>query len=344
MGRLFRAFKAEQRKLWSKGNLLGCFVIIFVLAFALAFLCSTVRFAGIEPQGFFLSDHAVPAFENNSSENWRARTEEKIKALEQEISYSALLLNDATGPRKAAVERQMAQYVREMQVAQYRLDNSLPVADWAGNYSLILCLWMMTPFVAVFTSVYASDMFAGEYVRGTARIIFSRPITRAKIYFAKLFSAILLGMLFMGVAYAAAGIGCGVLMAPQSGMYVGFLNGKPYQTTWGSHVFTVYLCCCASVALCVALCAAAGNLSRSRGVSAACASVLAIGTVIAAPLGGLINADFVGVLLPFCYDLTVPLCSVPYNSGCSFVACAVSAAVHFLAFSFTGYTAFRRDV
>lgn len=344
MGKMLRAFKAEQRKLWSKGNLIWCFVIVFVLSFGLSFLCSAVRYAELEPEGFFLSDHAANAFTHTASENWREKTLKEIERLEDDITYNALLLNDATGTRKAALERQMALDVRAMNVAQYRVDNSLPLADWSGNYSLILCLWMMTPFAAVIASVYASDMFAGEFARGTARVIMCRPVTRFKLYTAKLLSAILLGVLFMGTAYAASGIGCGVLMAPASGKYVGFINGRPYETTWGSHIFSVFLCCCASVAVCVALCAATGCLTRSRGFSAACASVLALGSVMIAPLGGLIGSDIVGVLLPFCYDLTVPLCYVPSSSGCSFIACAVSLGVHFIALCAAGYAGFRRDV
>lgn len=344
MGKLFRAIKAEQRKLWSKGSILGCFVMVFVLSFVLSFMCSVIRESGVDVGSVINNIHAEAAFAEPESEGWRDKLNERLGKLEEETEEIVLRLTEASGTEKAVLERRMAQITRDKTVARYRLDNNMALWDWSGSYSLILCLWLMVPIAAVITVIYASDIFAGEFVRGTVRVIISRPATRIKLYMAKMLTALLLGVLLMGVAYAAAGIGCGVLMTPTSGEYVGYINGSAYSSSWGMHVFTVFLCCCGSVAVCVALCAALGNMTRSRGVSGICSAVLAIAGMTVGPAAGFIDSGVIGMALPFCFDLTVPLCATAYGSGCSFLACALSTAIHFLVFSYLGYAAFRRDI
>ena len=344
MGKLLRALKAEQRKLWSKGSLLGCFVVVFVLSFALSFMCSVIRESGVDAGKLINNIHAEAAFAEAENEGWRDKIHDRLEELSAETEEIVVDLTEASGTQKAVLERRMAQIAREKTVAQYRLDNNLAVWDWSGSYSLILCLWLMVPVAAVITLVYASDIFAGEFVRGTVRVIISRPATRIKLYIAKMITALMLGILLMGVAYAAAGIGCGVLMTPTSGEYVGYINGSAYSSSWGMHVFTVFLCCCGSMAVCVALCAALGNMTRSRGVSGICSAVLAVGGMTIGPAAGLIDSGVIGIALPFCFDLTVPLCATAYGSNCSFAACALSVAAHFLVFSYLGYSSFRRDI
>ncbi len=344
MVKLLRAFRAEQRKLWSKGSLLGCFVLLFVLSFAVSFLCSLVRQSGVDAGEVIDNVHVSQAFEESMNEGWRDKTRELVKDREKQIKELALLIPEAGGIKKAYMEHEMAVLAREQTVAQYRLDNNLSIWDWSGSFSLILCLWLMTPVVAVIAVLYSSDIFAGEFSRGTARVIISRPATRFKIYLAKMLTAVILGVLFMAVAYAASGIGCGVMMDDSSGVYVGVLNGKAYSTPWSKHIFTVFLLCCAEVALSVSLCAALGNTTRSRGLSAACASLLVPAGMLVAPAGVFVGSKAVGVLLPFCIDLTVPFCSVSWAGGVSFAVCALSAGIHFLVFSYLGYFGFRRDI
>jgi len=344
MFKLLRVFKAEQRKLWSKGSLLGCFVLMFVLSFGLSFLCSVVRDSGVDAGAYFYNVHIQQAFGKPMNEGWRDKAKALVNEKENQIKETAVLISEAEGIEKAVLEHEMSLMVRDQTVAQYRLDNNLTIWDWSGSYALILCLWMMTPVAAVAAVLYASDIFAGEFVRGTARMIVSRPATRFKIYLAKMITALLLGVLFMAVSYAAAGIGCGVLMVESSGVYVGVLNGKAYSMPWSRHTFIVFLCCCAMVALSIALCAAVGNVTRSRGISAACAALLVPASILIAPVAALADSGIVGVLLPFCCDLTVPLCSVPVSAGVNFTACAVSAGVHFLLLSYAGYAGFRRDI
>ena len=345
MTKLFRALKAEQRKLWSKGSVLGCFVAMFLLSFALSFFCSIVRDSGSSAAELFITEHAYAAFEEYDKQtSWVDKAEEIIRQSEEGISQTAVKLTNAAGSERVILERQMAQLVREKAIAQYRLDNSLPIRDWSGCYALILCLWIMTPVAGVLAAVYASDMFAGEFSRGTIRMIVSRPATRIKIYIAKLISSLTLGWLLLGVAYAAAGIGCGVLMSPADGAYVGYINGSVYSTSWSSHVFSVFLCCCGMIAVVVALCAALGNCTRSRGVSAAGAVTLALTGMVSGHLSGLIDWGIIGLLLPFCYDITVPLCGVAYNSDTSFLFSTISLAAHFIAFVCAGYAGMKRDV
>ncbi len=343
MGKLLRVLKAEQRKLWSKGSLLGCFVLVFVLSFVLSFACSNIRESGIDMRDIFDNVHVEAAFAEPKNEGWRENIAADIEYYGVEIENTAVLISDASGAEKAVLERQMAKMVREQTVAQYRLENNLALWDWRNSYSLILCMWLMIPVVAIVTVIYASDIFAGEFVRGTIRVILSRPATRIKLYIAKLVTALLLGVLLMGIASVAAGIGCGVLLNPTSGEYVGYINGSAYSSSWGAHIFTVFLCCCASVSVCVALCAALGNMTRSRGISGICTATLAVGGMTAGPVAGLIDSGIAGMALPFCFDLTVPLSAVAYGSGCSFAVCAISVVLHFVTFSYLGYSAFRRD-
>jgi|GEM_PF-3032827 len=344
MGKLMRAFRAEQRKLWSKGSLLGCFVLMFVLSFAMSFFCSVIKGSGVDAGELIGVAHAENAFAQPMNEGWRDKTAALIEEREDQIKETAVLISEAEGVEKAVLEHEMAQLVRDKSVAQYRLDNNLTVWDWSGSYSLILCLWLMTPVAAAVAVIYSSDIFAGEFARGTIRAVISRPVTRFKLYIAKMITSLMLGVLLMAVAYAAAGIGCGVLMNESSGVYVGVLNGNVYSAAWSTHVFMVFLCCCASVAVSVALCAAVGNLTRSRGISAACAVLLVPVSILAGPMAQFADSGIIGVLLPFCCDLTVPLCDVPCSSGVNFAACAVSVGVHFLLFSYAGYAGFRRDI
>ncbi len=345
MNKFFRAFKAEQRKLWSKSSILGCFVSIFVLSFVLSFLCSVIRNSGIDPSGIFITEHSEAAFAVFDERTpWKDQINGIIEECDKEIADTAVLLTDAEGSARVVYERQMAQLVREKAVAEYRLEKALPLRDWTGYYSLVLCLWLMIPAAGVMASVFASDIFAGEYSRGTIRMIFSRPVTRIKIYLAKLMTSLLLGWLLLGVSYAAAGIGCGVLMSPSDGVYVGYRNGSVYSTTWSTHLFTVFLCGCGMIAVVIALCAAVGTITRSRGASAAAAVTMALAGMATAPLSGVIDSRIVGLLLPFCYDLTIPLCGVAYNSECDFISCILSLGIHFLVFVVAGYSGMKRDV
>lgn len=345
MTKLLRALKAEQRKLWSKGSLLGCFAAVFILSFALAFMCSVVRSSGSSAGEVLGIEHAPAAFAQfDSQTSWREQAQLTVDQCDEKIADTAVLLTDATGSERVILERRMAQHAREREIARYRLDNDLALTDWSGCYALILCLWLMIPVTSVITAVYASDMFAGEFSRGTVRMIVSRPVTRIKIYAAKLISALLLGWMLLGIAYAAAGIGCGALMNPAEGVYVGYLDGSAYTVGWNRHIFSVFLCGCGMTAVTTAFCAAVGNVTRSRGVSAAAASVLAVAGMSIGRMSGLVNTRMLGVLLPFCYDLTVPLCGVAYNSECSFSACAVAMAIHFVTLTFIGYAGFRRDI
>jgi len=284
----------------------------------------------------------MEVFDDQTS--WKTQAQNTVEECEEGISQTAVLLTDSTGAQRVRLERRMAVLVQERDIVRYRLDNDLPLFDWSANHALIFCLWMMTPVAAIISVIYASDIFAGEYARGTMRMILSRPVTRIKIYIAKLTTALLLGGLLLGVAYVAAGIGCGVLMTPSQGVYVGLANGSVYVTGWGNHVFAVFLCCCAMLAVVIALCAALGNTTRSRGVSAAVPSALALAGMWLGQLSGLIDSGVVGVLLPFCYDLTVPLCGVAWNSDCALLSCALSMLIHFVLLITVGYSGLKRDV
>ncbi len=345
MIKLLRALKSEQRKLWSKGSILSGFVIMFVLSFALSFFCSVLKNSGADVSVIFPSEHTAAAFaEFDERTPWRKQAEAMLGECEKSIADAAVALSEAEGSRRAVCERQMAAAVREKAILQYRIDNDLSLRDWSGYYALILCIWMMIPVAAVITVVYASDMFAGEYSRGTIRVIVSRPVTRIKMYIAKVLSSLFLGWLLLAVAYAAAGIGCGVLMSPAGGTYVGYVNGSVYTMGWGRNVFSVFLCGCAMIAVVVALCAAVGYLTRSRGASAVCACVLALAGMFTGRLSGGLNSAVIGMLLPFSYDITVPLCGVAYNSSCSFLASLMSLGGHFLAFLIAGYSGMKKDI
>lgn len=344
MTKLLRAIKAEQRKLWSKGSLLGCFVSVFVVAFAVSFLCSVIQKSDIGAELLPGNVHAAAAFGSKAAEDWKEATQSRADEIEKLIASTAVELAESDGVKKSYLELQMSGYLRELAVMEFRLDNELAVMDWSGAYSLILCLWLMTPVVAVISCIYASDMFGGEFSRGTMRMILSRPATRLKIYIAKLFTALLLGGLLLAVAYGASGIGCGIMMEKVEGVYVGYVNGSVYSMGWSRHIFLVFCCCCVSVAVSVSLCAALGNIFRSRGISAGLSVILPLMSPIIGRVGCLVDSGILGLALPLCYDLTVPLCAVPYCTECSFITCALSTFAHFLVFVYAGYAGFRKDV
>lgn len=347
MGKLFRAFKAEQRKLLSKSSVIVSIILLFALtlgaAFGVLYLSSETDEEGRLADAFG-NIHAENLFSAQPEGAWRAFAEQTVEQKGLEIEYLAVELAGASGARKALLERELREATADKAIAEYRLENELTVYDWRGQYALILCLWLLTPLAAVIAVLYASDIFAGEFSRGTIRVIVSRPATRLKLYIAKLMCAGLLATVLLGAVYLAAAIGCGALFGSPQGVYAGYRNGAVYVAEWSSHLFSVFLCCLAAVLVPTALCAAVGNVTRSRAVSAVVGCLLAVCGMYSGRLTGLFDSSLAGLLLPGCFDLTIPLCGTAYNSGCDLTACAVSVALHLGVFLFAGYAGFRKDI
>lgn len=261
---------------------------------------------------------------------------EQLRALNTELSAAE------TAAQRADVKARMAKLTRDAAVAVYRARYEVPAGeDENGWRLLILAVWLMTPLAAAVSVLFASDMFAGEFTRGTICMILPRPITRIKQYAAKLITALLFSMLAMWVVYLAVLLASGSLSG--SDVYVGFLNDSVYRTTWAKHSLVMLLCNYITVFVCVALCAMVGNMTRSRGASI----VAALGLLLIALLGGGVlgssGADILGWTLPACLDLGAVLESVPYAPEMGFSQCAMSAGAHLAVFVMLGYSFFRRD-
>jgi len=105
---------------------------------------------------------------------------------------------------------------------------------WFVSYQIMMSLWVHVPLLISFV---AGDQFSGEATAGTYRLLLIRPVSRTRVFFAKLTTTMFytllfvafLGMLSVGLALALLGggdmivIDRGILVLEESGVVVRFL-------------------------------------------------------------------------------------------------------------------------
>lgn len=343
MIKIFRAVKSEHRKLWSKRSSFAWIMLCLVLSIFFVFILNLLSAGGGYEQWLIQGSMTEVFSGYEEDDEWKKNAENEVKALEMSMHQMEAQINASEGVRKVLLGREFQQMERQRAIASYRIDNNIAPKNEHTWGAMRFTLWVMAQIATVVTVCAASDMFGGEYSRGTIYMNLARPVTRVKQYIAKLitsgiYAALLAVACFIGVLAA------GALLGKTNGIYVGFINGQAYHKGWVGHLAEVMLCGWAMMNMCVAICAAAGTLTRSRTGSAAAAIAVMIVSIY---LGGLFAPTFgiaSGLSLFSCMDLTAPLVGMRNHPDVSFNDCVLSLGVHFILFSCAGYGFMRKDI
>ncbi len=382
MFKLFRAVKSEHRKLWCKRSPFLWVIAVAALA-ACIFGASdkyltdggdwflSNRFTAMlaerssDGEAYTADGHkqtvSVPSANNSVSRSdevlswsdvtvpiiaeigWRAKESKKANAASEKWYSLESELVEGT-PESYGIMREQAAAERVVLTSEYRLKNDIEPQDNRVWILIQMTVWMVMPIAAAVAAAAASDMFAGEYTRGTIVMNLARPITRIKQYTAKLITAEFYGALLMIAAFLGALITGFVRCGAENDVYIGYVNGEVYQTTCMKQSLMVLGCCYASVVICIAICAALGTLTRSRTASAMGAAVLtAVGVYFGRAIAPTIKLVS-GISVLSCLDLTAPLVECANLPTLSFADCAVSLVIHYFIITVSGYFFMKKDI
>ena len=348
MGKLFRAISAEHRKLWYKRSNSIYFAVVTILTlFVALYVWAVGSGSSVERMSIMNSRYAQSAFavDSYSDTNWGVELSEDIEQWRGEITDLSVRLGELEGTRSHyTVSTEIRLLQKRVATAEYMLENNITPVSTKAYDSAIFCMWLMLPVVGFLALVASSDLFAGEFARGTITTVLPRPATRIKQYTAKIVTSILYSSLLMLTVFAVSMLACGLFIGGTNGTYVGYVNEKIYVTTLSAHCGEVFLCFIAALAVIVALCAALGNLTRSRTVSAALPFALMCVSLFFGDSLGAIGNLVLGSTLFSTLDLGAALCFVPNFSGISFTTCAISVGLHFLVFVICGYNFLKKDI
>lgn len=345
MIKLFRALKAENIKLWSKLSTKLFLILPLVLSLVLA-VC--VRSLGGYEQlpSFFDSGHAARAVQRYEiNDNWVAEGENNITQWVARMEQLSETIENRSGYEKYTAQREYDALLREASIMRYRIDKMLKPGNCEGWDNAVFVFWISALLMLPLYLVLVSDMFAGEYTRGTIRTMLPRPVTRIKQYIAKQTSAMLYAALMLAIvmatSLASGAVACSGLGDP---VYIGWFSNGVLHSSRAWLMLMLYICVLAAYAVVTALCAAAGNLTRSRAASAAvsfCTAAISwlLGEAICA--GG---SKIAGVSIFAVLDLSVPLTQIGNCAGIGFNTCVVCVAAYYVLFSFLGYSFFKKDV
>lgn len=340
MIKIFRAVKSEHRKLWSKRSSFAWIMLCLIFSVIFVFILNSASANGNQ-ENWTVQNGLTGVYGDVS--DWDKKAENEIKALEMSIHQMETRINAAEGIQKVLLGRELQQMKRQMAINSYRLDNNIrPDNEYTWGI-MRMSLWVMAQIAAAVTVCAASDMFGGEYSRGTIYMNLARPVTRIKQYTAKLITASVYAALLMLACFIGT-LAAGALLGETDGIYVGFINGEAYHKSWLGHIFEIMLCCWAMIEMCVAICAAAGTLTRSRTGSAVTAIVIMIVSLYFGSVIGSAVGIVSGFSLIACMDLTAPLAGSLNHPDVSFNECVISLGAHFMLFCCAGYNFMRKDI
>ena len=282
MSKIMRALRAEHRKLWSKRSALSSIFLVGFIAVLVSLLCVGLRAGDANDVSDVLDNvHGYTGIaKTEKTSDWVGDMKRSVAAIIAERQELEERLPDASGVARGVIEQRCAELTRRELIGKYRLDNQLQPDGDSPWQVVVLAMWIMIPVIALISAVFASDMFAGEYERGTIRLIFSRPITRNRIYSAKVLLALMYTALLTAMAFVASALSATICFGDDvSTTYIGVLRGEVYQTSWLRYALTMLLCIYASVCVAVLFCAMIGNFARSRAAAVVAAVLLAVGGV-----------------------------------------------------------------
>ncbi len=345
MIKLFRSIKSEHRKLWAKRSALWCLIAMMVLGALTTLACSSLDVEKLSIGGNDYSyAERLSASAVSSSDASADPDMQYANAAAKRLNELEVKLPLASPSEKYSLQREKSELLYKGSIAAYRAQYGVPEDDSLTCRVQIYALWLLVPLAVLCSVVLTSDMFAGEYARGTIAMILCRPVTRIRQYIAKQITAQLYSALLVLSGFAAVYFtSLGLLGDDCEKKYVGYMNNSVYETTWMSHTLVVLICCCVTVLAMITLCAFLSNLTRSRTASA----MLTMGVLIVSLYMGNMIGDMGSVLSGLsifsCLDLTIPLCGVANYAPLGFSECAASVGMHIVIFVICGYLSFRRD-
>jgi len=345
MNKLMRALRSEQRRLWYKRSTIMWIILTALLSAFIVFVCAaSINYVNYDFSLWTFDTHFTPSITQTAGDDWKSDAQQTINESYDRWNELADIIENGSYIQRSAALREREISARESHISTYRIENGISPAG-GGMWRMIqFAIWLLMPLVCCVSCIAASDMFAGEYSRGTIYMNLARPVTRIKQYFAKIFTAWFYGTLLMLAAFLGSILAGALLLGDDGGIYVGCINGEVYSTSWLKHCLAVLGCCTSTVIITITLCAALGTLTRSRAVSALGASAAAFIAVwlgrFIAPSLGLIS----GLSIFSCLDLTAPLMQAAYYPNLSFADCCVSCGTHLLIFFISGYYFMRRDI
>lgn len=348
MGKLFRSISAEHRKLWGKRSNCFYFGVVFFLTFMVSlYIWAVGSDSSIARMPLMQNRYAKAALslDSYSSDNWSAEVSEDISAWSEELAALSAKKQELAGTNSEyTVETRIRELERDIAVYTRYLDRGTAPSDSKAFDSAIFAMWMMLPVIGLLSLFAVSDLFAGEFSRGTINVILSRPVTRIKQYIAKLFTSFLYSSLLMSVTFVVAMAACGIFIGGENSLYVGYRGGAVYETTLAAHCAEVLLCFIGALAVIIALCAMLGNMTHSRTVSAGLPFAIMCVSLFFGDALGALGFKVIGITIFANLDLASALCFIPNYSGIGFTTCAISLAVHFIIFVIAGYHFFKKDI
>jgi ABC-2 type transport system permease protein len=200
--------------------------------------------------------------------------------------------------------------------------------------------------VTVFTVIIAADIVAGEFSRGTIKLLLIRPASRAKILLSKYlatlgFSIVMLvfllvaGLLFNGILYGFGDIGL---------PYLSFVNGNVVQNSMLAHVLQYYGLNCINLIMIVTMAFMISTVFRSSSLSIGISlAVMFLSGAVLAIFG---RYHWIKYYLFANTDLSVYMNGgIPLVPGMTLGFSIVVLLVYFLIFNLLSWTLFmRRDV
>lgn len=349
MLKFFRSLRTESKKMWSKRSVILTVVLIFVLAFVLSGIGARLpRWSDSfpsTPSNRILTDvmyGSEPAV--SDSDFTKYYSDIANKAAERLVEINGRI-EFTSGREHYALARERAELLYYGGIARYRVQYKVTDKDSSAGKLIIFTIWLLMPLIAVFSVLYASDIFAGEFERGTIRLMLCRPVTRIRQYLAKLAAALIYSALLSAGSLIIAAVQAFSAFGDDTNrIYLGLLNGSVYQTAWSNHVIAAAVCCFSSVLCCVTFCAFLGNLTHSRTASAIIPLLfLGVGMCFG-PWIGASDSVLPGLSLFCCIDITTPLCGLGSSASLGFSEYAASLGIHIVMFLIGAYASFRNDI
>lgn len=348
MGKLFRSLSAEHQKLWKKRSNCIYFAAVTILTlFVALYVWAVGSDTSAEKISIMSNRYAQSAFslDSYSEENWGVEMSEDIDHWRTRMTDLSVRLGELEGTRSHyTVSTEIMMLQRKIAVASHMLENNIAPSDTKAYDSAIFCMWLMLPVVGFLSLLACSDLFGGEFERGTIITCLPRPATRIKQYTAKIITSLLYSCALMLVVFIISMLSCGLFIGGTNGTYIGYTNEKIYQTTLSAHCGEVLLCFMAVLAVAVSLCAALGTLTRSRAASAALPFALLCVALFFGDSLGAVGSPILGSTIFVTLDLAAALCFIPNYSGISFTTCLISVGLHFLVFVISGYHFLKKDI
>lgn len=284
------------------------------------------------------TDTPVSRIETHTYENWRDAYNARYAELtELNAHYSSL-----DGGYYQAKQQEC---VREALIIKKCLDADTPIGVSRAWNVVYLTLWLMLLPITLVAAAFISNKTAGEFKSGVMFTLYTLPVTRLKLYFAKLlsvslFTAALCAVSLTGTVFGAM-MGCGGI--EHEGSYVRVLGEDVSFVSFFSHAVELTVCVLATVYILIAFCGAVSTLTRSQSAAITLTVLLVLAAMIFGKAVGSMGNIFCGLSVISVLDISAPIRSIPNYPAASYVVSWLTAVIYWLVFIIGGYLGMRRD-